>query len=123
MDFELDGRRVRLSPREPGADWFRVLVDGVPVPMEVTRTRTRTGNLGTTTREIEARHPAEWFQIEGDPTTPSVYGPRKAHIFFHQPTTYVYKTAIWRAQSVSLTFADDFSGVTVLCDDSVDDAT
>ncbi|MGI5171223.1 hypothetical protein ACQEU3_43420 [Spirillospora sp. CA-253888] len=123
VDFELDGRRVSLSPQEPGADRFRVLVDGVPVPMELTRTNTRTGNLGTTTREIAARHPAEWVQIEGEPSEPSVYGSRKVYIHFHLPTTYIYNTAVWCAQSVCLTFAEDFSGVSVLWDESIDDST
>ncbi len=123
VDFELDGRQVCLSPRRPGADWYRVLVDGVPVPMEVTRTSTHTGNLGTTTREIQAARPAEWIQIEGEPCEPSIWRSRTASIHFSLPTAYVYNTAVWHSQSVRLTFAEDFSHVTVIWDDSVDDAT
>jgi hypothetical protein len=123
MEFELEGRRVALAERAPASKEFRVLVDGVPTPMEVTRTETDTGNLGTHTREVEARHPAPWVRIEGTPTEPQHRGPRAVYIYFQQPTGYIYNTSVWRSESVHLTFADDFSSVAVVVNESTDVST
>ncbi|MFA1551572.1 hypothetical protein [Actinomadura chokoriensis] len=123
MEFELDGRRVSLAARRPASSDFRVLVDGDPIPMEVTRIERHTGNLGTHTRELEAQHPAPWVRIEGTPWEPDIRGPRTAYIFFELPAGYVYNTSVWRSQSVGLTFTDDFSSVAVICIESVDTST
>ncbi|MFI0449467.1 hypothetical protein [Actinomadura sp. 6N118] len=120
VEFELDGRQVSLVARTPESSEFRVLVDGVPVPMDVTRTETFTGNLGSSTREVEACHPAAWIQIEGTPHDPSIWGPRIAYVLFMKPIVSVYNTSVWSSDSVHLTFADDFTRVAVAWDESTD---
>ncbi|GAA2611756.1 hypothetical protein GCM10010411_52870 [Actinomadura fulvescens] len=123
MEFRLDGRRVSLAALESGSSEFQVLVDGVPVPMDVARTATYTGNVGTHTREVEPRHPAPSIRIEGDPQEPDIRGSRTVSIYFQQPTGYVYNTSVWRSESVRLTFASDFSRVAIDCDQAIDTST
>lgn len=123
VEFELNGRQVSLVRRTPESSEFRVLVAGVPVPMDVTRTETYEGNLGSSTREVEACHPAAWIRIEGTPHEPSIWGPRIAYVFFPKPIVEVYNTSVWSSESVHLTFANDFSRVAVVWDVSTDTST
>ncbi|CUU59108.1 hypothetical protein Ga0074812_124133 [Parafrankia irregularis] len=123
-DIVVDGRRVSTEVRDQPRG-FRILVDGHPVAMTLTRTETIVGNIGTSTRQTHAPCRVDW--LDGAPWPDdaliNVYSDSTVHVGIQQKTGYVYNTAVWHWDHLRLAFDPAYTHVDVTWDDWADVST
>ncbi|EFC85141.1 hypothetical protein [Parafrankia sp. EUN1f] len=123
-EIVVDGYRVTTEQRDQ-AGGYRILVDGAPVPMTLTRTETIIGNISTSTRQTEPPRAVDWLPDTAWPDSAriSLHPDRTVDVSYSEETGYVYNTAVWRWVRILLTFNPAYTHVDVSWNHTADVST